>query len=279
MLSSALRNMYQDSEEINAYVKLEEFMDEEEDTVYYIALIACDPTGALSSYEGGVIYDTFACRDNYYSVDGRGCWQRICEFFIFCTLANKKVLDDHIAMQKETLILTLVETAKKILQRRVQITDNLRSKILSVRRRLFIVDTLNGGQEIHNVSTLMQSIFPESFMVHVKKLNALEKTISYPSLVKNSTSTSMDSNFASLTPSVRPLASLEVQRKYTEQLSFNKNSALVKQLQRVGGVSFHSPSEKSIKIIEVNKTQPNICLLYTSPSPRDGLLSRMPSSA
>ena len=24
---------------------------------------------------------------------------------------------------------------------------------------------------------------------------------------------------------------------------------------------------------------PNICLLYTSPSPRDGLLSRMPSSA
>ena len=25
--------------------------------------------------------------------------------------------------------------------------------------------------------------------------------------------------------------------------------------------------------------QPNICLLYTSPSPRDGLLSRMPSSA
>src|SRR5680860_363656 len=25
--------------------------------------------------------------------------------------------------------------------------------------------------------------------------------------------------------------------------------------------------------------RPNICLLYTSPSPRDGLLSRMPSSA
>ena len=26
-------------------------------------------------------------------------------------------------------------------------------------------------------------------------------------------------------------------------------------------------------------TSPHICLLYTSPSPRDGLLSRMPSSA
>ena len=28
-----------------------------------------------------------------------------------------------------------------------------------------------------------------------------------------------------------------------------------------------------------NFTHNNICLLYTSPSPRDGLLSRMPSSA
>ena len=28
-----------------------------------------------------------------------------------------------------------------------------------------------------------------------------------------------------------------------------------------------------------NQTRPDICLLYTSPSPRDGLLSRMPSSA
>ena len=28
-----------------------------------------------------------------------------------------------------------------------------------------------------------------------------------------------------------------------------------------------------------NNTAPNTCLLYTSPSPRDGLLSRMPSSA
>src|SRR5664279_6462368 len=29
----------------------------------------------------------------------------------------------------------------------------------------------------------------------------------------------------------------------------------------------------------VDPTKPAICLLYTSPSPRDGLLSRMPSSA
>ena len=29
----------------------------------------------------------------------------------------------------------------------------------------------------------------------------------------------------------------------------------------------------------VNEGQGEVCLLYTSPSPRDGLLSRMPSSA
>src|SRR5664279_6318241 len=29
----------------------------------------------------------------------------------------------------------------------------------------------------------------------------------------------------------------------------------------------------------VYEARPNVCLLYTSPSPRDGLLSRMPSSA
>ena len=30
---------------------------------------------------------------------------------------------------------------------------------------------------------------------------------------------------------------------------------------------------------DANMPKDNICLLYTSPSPRDGLLSRMPSSA
>ena len=31
--------------------------------------------------------------------------------------------------------------------------------------------------------------------------------------------------------------------------------------------------------LEEMRSQPEVCLLYTSPSPRDGLLSRMPSSA
>ena len=31
--------------------------------------------------------------------------------------------------------------------------------------------------------------------------------------------------------------------------------------------------------VTISPNTPNTCLLYTSPSPRDGLLSRMPSSA
>ena len=37
--------------------------------------------------------------------------------------------------------------------------------------------------------------------------------------------------------------------------------------------------EKTEKYEEANCYLLNTCLLYTSPSPRDGLLSRMPSSA
>ena len=37
--------------------------------------------------------------------------------------------------------------------------------------------------------------------------------------------------------------------------------------------------EENQKLIEENRKLSQSCLLYTSPSPRDGLLSRMPSSA
>ena len=37
--------------------------------------------------------------------------------------------------------------------------------------------------------------------------------------------------------------------------------------------------DQEIKEIAQRLEEANICLLYTSPSPRDGLLSRMPSSA
>ena len=58
-----------------------------------------------------------------------------------------------------------------------------------------------------------------------------------------------------------------------EQLSILlKNSNEYAELQKK-----EIPQNKSIKIDTYNDVR--ICLLYTSPSPRDGLLSRMPSSA
>ena len=41
----------------------------------------------------------------------------------------------------------------------------------------------------------------------------------------------------------------------------------------------HLPERAIISDFDAELARLNACLLYTSPSPRDGLLSRMPSSA
>ena len=44
--------------------------------------------------------------------------------------------------------------------------------------------------------------------------------------------------------------------------------------------SEYESSKRLLKeTVEINELENKLCLLYTSPSPRDGLLSRMPSSA
>ena len=53
-----------------------------------------------------------------------------------------------------------------------------------------------------------------------------------------------------------------------------------KELERAVESKFLTPQKFAIEIEKiVSEEQLNYCLLYTSPSPRDGLLSRMPSSA
>ena len=42
---------------------------------------------------------------------------------------------------------------------------------------------------------------------------------------------------------------------------------------------FYEPYKRNRKVARDALTESQACLLYTSPSPRDGLLSRMPSSA
>ena len=58
---------------------------------------------------------------------------------------------------------------------------------------------------------------------------------------------------------------LEFRRKVEREMRFN--------------LIVHDPDVLFIIIDQQRRDQAVICLLYTSPSPRDGLLSRMPSSA
>ena len=50
-------------------------------------------------------------------------------------------------------------------------------------------------------------------------------------------------------------------------------------LNPIAAVGLDLFSDQYEKVDELKDAQAAFCLLYTSPSPRDGLLSRMPSSA
>ena len=69
----------------------------------------------------------------------------------------------------------------------------------------------------------------------------------------------------------------ELQRSFSE--------AIEKQVEYIGSNAAKAMVEKQVLSQQeaakndCEKTQTKVCLLYTSPSPRDGLLSRMPSSA
>ena len=71
----------------------------------------------------------------------------------------------------------------------------------------------------------------------------------------------------------------ENERTYYKTI-FNKKEGWVES-KYLAETKVESKIKDSAKEIVKNKNKPKIqfCLLYTSPSPRDGLLSRMPSSA
>ena len=57
-------------------------------------------------------------------------------------------------------------------------------------------------------------------------------------------------------------------------------TAIVKMLsENLTTVGWYMRSVYASEHIKINKHNPNYCLLYTSPSPRDRTRSRMPSSA
>ena len=62
---------------------------------------------------------------------------------------------------------------------------------------------------------------------------------------------------------------------------FLKFPSLLNNSFQIKNVIIEGSEKSNISEIEKNvaELKDNLCLLYTSPSPRDGLLSRMPSSA
>ena len=63
---------------------------------------------------------------------------------------------------------------------------------------------------------------------------------------------------------------------FLNDVSFNKNEIIQPVLEnQANDASAGTPVDGQLYY----NTTDNVCLLYTSPSPRDGLLSRMPSSA
>ena len=54
---------------------------------------------------------------------------------------------------------------------------------------------------------------------------------------------------------------------------------MIHYLLELNHTSLQVQSSKAKRLLNINKLIPIYCLLYTSPSPRDATLSRMPSSA
>ena len=64
-----------------------------------------------------------------------------------------------------------------------------------------------------------------------------------------------------------------------EGLTVDERSMAAKEEARAALTTYWHALEGTIDPTKVERATDNACLLYTSPSPRDGLLSRMPSSA
>ena len=74
---------------------------------------------------------------------------------------------------------------------------------------------------------------------------------------------------------VSELIDLIVQGKNTEATEVLNNELMNRSYEGINDIKPAVANDYFASVIDM----PNNCLLYTSPSPRDGLLSRMPSSA
>ena len=91
----------------------------------------------------------------------------------------------------------------------------------------------------------------------------------------------MSENLLSLVKTIRDRKNKEVDKSYTSSLLSGGLSKCVDKMEEEFGELKEALSGNSNIVHEAADTIYHllVCLLYTSPSPRDGLLSRMPSSA
>ena len=80
-------------------------------------------------------------------------------------------------------------------------------------------------------------------------------------------------------PKQEELIDLNLRWHFIGRLQSNKVRPVVKAFDVIHSVDSLALAERVSRIAMEEGRQPEVCLLYTSPSPRDGLLSRMPSSA
>ena len=76
----------------------------------------------------------------------------------------------------------------------------------------------------------------------------------------------------------KPSRRLELYREVVSRIRESNVDVIINLTTGMGGDLFLGPDEEPMNFSD-NTDCVGICLLYTSPSPRDGLLSRMPSSA
>ena len=119
--------------------------------------------------------------------------------------------------------------------------------------------TLNGSKSIANRALIIRALCKEDFPIH--KLSNSKDTVLMDALLK-SDSDVRDAGAAGTTF-----------RFLTAYLSMQEGT------QTLTGTERMKQRPIGVLVEALKKLGANICLLYTSPSPRDATLSRMPSSA
>ena len=135
-----------------------------------------------------------------------------------------------------------------------------------------VVEEDDFGQEIVSVEQLVNENFEDLVSIHISDVpftsKVEDKCVETPSKVE-------DKDVE--TPSKGGDKDVKAQQVETPSTVEYKD---VETPSKVDDKNVETPSKGGDKDVEAQQVEtPSTCLLYTSPSPRDGLLSRMPSSA